>query len=270
MNLNNIYKNNLNVIAKIKQSQYLNIKDSSQVYIKPNYHTNRLNLNYWIRSQEKKDINSDYNLIKYVINTSFFHYLNIVNILNRKKYLTIESRLFTKMDLLNDKENIENILCLLSQTVDGLERYYILNNKLNDTNLNDINRYITLLRWEIENLKTETINLGYNFVNSETPMLDCYDENESSSESDVDSQVFNNDNNMDDSALGNSVNSLESVLLVEENDNEIYNIDEDLTNKYSRYQNNNNSNSNNVFYSIYQRFTYGIALLYLKFINIFY
>ena len=218
MNVVNIYRNNLSTLANVSTNNRIIVDDFNTIVIyKPS--SSYFNYNYWYSSKtskisESEISNKDYKNIKYVINNSFYTYLNLINIYNMSDgtdQILNDSGFESEsvMNLLNDKESINNILCLLRKSVMGIERYYINNSNitLEEEYTCDISNYINRLKDEIKSIDNIIENRSITFIKEKnTTITDISNDINAASDDSV--SIFTNDEiSLNDIDIGTSTES---------------------------------------------------------------
>jgi hypothetical protein len=218
MNVVNIYRNNLSTLANVSTNNRIIVDDFNTIVIyKPS--SSYFNYNYWYSSKtskisESEISNKDYKNIKYVINNSFYTYLNLINIYNMSDgtdQILNDSGFESEsvMNLLNDKESINNILCLLRKSVMGIERYYINNSNitLEEEYTCDISNYINKLKDEIKSIDNIIENRSITFIKEKnTTITDISNDINAASDDSV--SIFTNDEiSLNDIDIGTSTES---------------------------------------------------------------
>ena len=218
MNVVNIYRNNLNTLANVSTNNRIIVDDYNTIVIyKPS--SSYFSYNYWYSSKTNKlsesDIsNKDYKNIKCVINNSFYTYLNLINIYNMSDETDqilndsgFESE--SVMNLLNDKESINNILCLLRKSVLGVERYYLNNGNiiLEEAFVCDISNYVNKLKDEIKSIDNIIENRSITFIKEKNDTtIDVG--NDINASSDDSTSIFTNDEiSLNDIDIGTNTES---------------------------------------------------------------
>jgi len=267
MNVVNIYRNNLSTLANVSINNRIIVDDYNTIVIyKPS--ASYFNYNYWYSSKtsklsESENSNDDYKNIKCVINNSFYTYLNLINIYNMSDETDqilndsgFESE--SVMNLLNDKESINNILCLLKKSVIGIERYYINNSNitLEEEYVCDISNYVNKLKDEIKSIDDIIENRSITFIKekNDTSIHISNDiSNDTNASSDDSVSIFTNDEiSLNDIDIGtNTESDTATNIKISISDSDDINSSDDDECETINEENPDGDSNGNVFTALY-------------------
>jgi hypothetical protein len=263
MNVVNIYRNNLSTLANVSTNNRIIVDDYNTIVIyKPS--SSYFSYNYWYSSKtsklsESENSNKDYKNIKCVINNSFYTYLNLINIYNMNdetEQILNDSGFESEsvMNLLNDKESINNILCLLRKSILGVERYYLNNSNitLEEEYVCDISNYVNKLKDEIKSIDDIIENRSITFIKEKTDTsIDISNDINTTSDDSV--SIFTNDEiSLNDIDIGtNTESDTATNIKISISDSDDINSSDDDECETINEENSDNDSNGNVFTALY-------------------
>ena len=155
MNTNNLYKHNLNAILNATKGNNIVIVNNKITVEQINTYSYKF-LNSWF-SNKKPHFSLDLSSLKNVINGSFYHYLNVIQIIYRNLDIEIlNTDTETIMNTLNKKEYINNLFYLLNNSINNLDNIIIKEktNLLNTNSKLDIESFQNFIQELKNELKT--------------------------------------------------------------------------------------------------------------------
>ena len=267
MNVVNIYRNNLNILANVSTNNKIVVDNYNTIdTFKPS--SSYFSYTYWYSSKtsklsESELSNKDYKNIKYVINNSFYTYLNLINIYNMSDdtdQILNDSGFESEsvMNLLNDKESINNILCLLRKSVLGVERYYLNNSNitLEEEYVCDISNYVNKLKDEIKSIDDIIENRSITFIKekNDTSIHISNDiSNDTNASSDDSVSIFTNDEiSLNDIDIGtNTESDTATNIKISISDSDDINSSDDDECETINEENPDGDSNGNVFMALY-------------------
>ena len=158
------------------------------------------------------------------------------------------------MNLLNDKESINNILCLLRKSILGVERYYLNNSNitLEEVFACDISNYVNKLKDEIKSIDDIIESRSITFIKDKTATsIDISNGSHTSSDDSV--SIFTNDEiSLNDIDIGTNTESdtLTNIKISISDSDDINSSDDDECETINE-ENPDNDSNDNVFSALY-------------------
>ena len=222
----------------------------------------------------KENSNKDYKNIKCVINNSFYTYLNLINIYNMNdetEQILNDSGFESEsvMNLLNDKESINNILCLLRKSILGVERYYLNNSNitLEEEYVCDISNYVNKLKDEIKSIDDIIENRSITFIKEKTDTsIDISNDINTTSDDSV--SIFTNDEiSLNDIDIGtNTESDTATNIKISISDSDDINSSDDDECETINEENSDNDSNGNVFTALYNIY-YNIKYFFCRLVG---